>query len=139
MTLGLSAVPNLTGDASIPGGESALMNMQPAAEGSSSRPFDRNLGNITYGLYAGAILFPVLAVAAVIVNYVKREEVRGTLLEPHFEWQIRTFWFSLLWLVLGGALWLVFIGWLVLAAGSIWYLYRIIKGWLRLGEGKPPL
>ena len=114
------------------------MNMQPAGDG-SNRPFDRNLGNITYGLYAGAILFPVLAVAAVILNYVKREEVRGTLLERHFEWQIRTFWFSLLWLVLGGALWLVIIGWLVLAAGSIWYLYRIIKGWLRFSEGRSPL
>ena len=114
------------------------MNMQPAVDG-SNRSFERNLGNITYGLYAGAILFPVLAVAAIILNYVKREEVRGTLLERHFEWQIRTFWFSLLWLALGGALWLVIIGWLVLAAGSIWYLYRIIKGWLRFSEGKTPL
>ena len=115
------------------------MSMQPSWQNGSSRPLDRNLGNITYGLYAGALLFPVLAVAAVIVNYVKREEVRGSLLESHFEWQIRTFWFSLLWLVLGGALWLVFIGWLVLAAGSIWYLYRIIKGWLRFSEGRSPL
>jgi uncharacterized membrane protein len=115
------------------------MNMQPTSGEGPDRPLERNLGILTYGLYAGAVLFPVLAAAAVIVNYVKREEVRGTLLERHFEWQIRTFWFSLLWLVLGGALWLVMIGWLVLAAGSIWYLYRIIKGWLRFSEGKPPV
>lgn len=113
------------------------MNTQPPQGYNSPAPFDKNLGNITYGLYAGSFLFPVLAIAAVIVNYVKREDVRGTLLESHFTWQIRTFWFMLLWSVIGGALWIVFIGWLVIAAALIWYIYRIVKGWLRLSENKP--
>lgn len=112
------------------------MNTEPAPGGSAA-PFDKNLGNITYGLYAGAILFGVLAIAALVIDYVKRDEVRGTLLESHFNWQIRTFWFSLLWLAVGAVLWMVIIGWFVLAAGAIWYIYRIVKGWLRFSEGKP--
>ena len=113
------------------------MNTQPAQGESTPAPFDKNLGNITYGLYAGAVLFGVLAVAAVIVDYVKRDDIRGTILESHFSWQIRTFWFALLWAVIGGLLCVIVIGWFVLAAGAIWYIYRIIKGWLRLTEGKP--
>ncbi len=113
------------------------MNTEPAPGGGTTAPFDRNLGNITYGLYAAAVLFGVLAIAAVIIDYIKHDEVRGTLLASHFDWQIRTFWISLLWVVVGAVLCFVFIGWLVLAAGAIWYIYRIVKGWLRLSEGKP--
>jgi len=59
-----------------------------------------------------------------------------TWLESHFRWQIRTFWWGLLWGVLGGILLLVLIGWLVLAANAVWIIYRIVKGWLRLAEGR---
>ncbi len=113
------------------------MNIPSPPGAGASAPYDRNLGNITYGLYAGALLFGVLAIAAVIINYLKREEVRGTLLESHFNWQIRTFWYSLLWIVVGAALWLVLIGWAVLLAAAIWYVYRIASGWLRLRDGLP--
>ncbi len=112
------------------------MNSQPPQHDSLPAAFDRNLGNITYGLYCGAIVFPVLAVAALIIDYIKRPEVRGTLLDSHFNWQIRTFWFMLLWSVIGGVLCLVFIGWVVLAAAGVWYIYRVVKGWLRLSEGR---
>lgn len=111
------------------------MNTQPnSAAGASAS--DRSLGNIIYGLYAGAILFPILAIAAVIIDYLKREEVGGTLLESHFRWQIRTFWFTFLWLAVGGLLWIVVIGWFIVAAATIWYIYRIAKGWIRLSEGR---
>ncbi len=113
------------------------MNIPSLSGAGVPAPYDRNLGNITYGLYAGALLFGVLAVAAVIINYVKREEVRGTILESHFNWQIRTFWVSLLWIVVGAALWLVLVGWAVLLAVAIWYIYRIASGWLRLRDGLP--
>ena len=114
------------------------MNTQPTpGGGADATAADRRLGNITYGLYAGAVLFGVLAIAAVIIDYVKRDEVRGTLLESHFRWQIRTFWLSLAWAVIGGILCLVIIGWVIIAVGMIWYIYRIAKGWVRLSEGKP--
>jgi uncharacterized membrane protein len=112
------------------------MNSQPPQYENLSASFDRNLGNITYGLYAGAVVFPVLALAAVIIDYIKRSEVRATLLESHFNWQIRTFWFMLLWSVIGALLCLIVVGWAVLAAAGIWYIYRVIKGWLRLSEGR---
>ena len=67
---------------------------------------------------------------------VKRSDVRGTFLESHFSWQIRTFWFSLLWLLVSGLLFITLIGiplsWLLLVGVGIWVLYRIIRGWLAL-------
>jgi uncharacterized membrane protein len=68
----------------------------------------------------------------VIINYVKRDEVRGTFLDSHFSWQIRTFWWSLLWLAIGGVLILVLVGWAILGLTGLWILYRIIRGWLAL-------
>lgn len=67
----------------------------------------------------------------------KLADVRGTWLESHFRWQIRTFWWGLLWGIVGTVLLLVLVGWLVLLAAGIWVIYRIVKGWLALSEGKP--
>jgi uncharacterized membrane protein len=104
-----------------------------------------------YGLHALSLLIGILGAAtivgafltgwpsiiAVILNYVKRGDVRGTWLESHFRWQIRTFWFGLLWGVLGAILLLVLVGYFVLLADAIWIIYRIVKGWLNLSENKP--
>ena len=68
------------------------------------------------------------------LTYVRKEEVAGTWLESHFRWQIRTFWFGLLWAVLGAILFVLIVGWFILAADAIWIIYRIVKGWLRLAE-----
>ena len=78
-----------------------------------------------------------------ILNYVKRGDVAGTWLETHFRWQIRTFWFGLLWV----ALCLVFvvltlgigilIAWLPLAVVGLWFIYRIARGWLALTDRRP--
>lgn len=73
---------------------------------------------------------------ALIVGYLKRPDVRGTWLESHFTWQIRTFWASLLWLAVGTIAALILVGYLVLGLGFLWFLYRVIKGWLRLNDGK---
>lgn len=73
---------------------------------------------------------------ALIVGYLKRPDVRGTWLESHFTWQIRTFWASLLWLAVGMIAALILVGYLVLGLGFLWFLYRVIKGWLRLNDGK---
>ncbi len=101
---------------------------------------DRSLKQVTqavYALQAASFLVGFSFIAAIIVNYVKREDVAGTLYESHFTWQIRTFWWALLWGAIGGLLALVVVGFAILAADGIWVLYRIIKGWIRLSEGKP--
>lgn len=111
---------------------------------------------VIYGLHAFSLLTGILGAAtivgafltgwpsiiAVILNYVKRSDVRGTWLESHFRWQIRTFWFGLLWVGLCGAFIIgtlgigIIIAWLPLGAVSLWFVYRIVRGWLALGESR---
>ena len=57
--------------------------------------------------------------------------------ESHFRWQIRTFWFTLLWCVVGFCTFWFVVGFVVWGVSYIWMIYRIVKGWLRLSEGKP--
>ena len=90
----------------------------------------------------GAFLTGWPSIIAVVLNYVKRSEVRGTWLESHFRWQIRTFWFGLLWVSLCGLFVLmtfgigIVIAWLPLAVVSIWFVYRVVRGWLALRDGR---
>jgi uncharacterized membrane protein len=115
--------------------------------------------NVVYALHAvslvigafgaatiiGSFLFGWPSIIAVIINYVKRSEVRGTYLESHFRWQIRTFWYALLWALLAGAISLlltsVLIGFLtwpaLMFALGVWAIYRIARGWLALRDGRP--
>lgn len=97
----------------------------------------RTLTMVVYALQAAGFFVGLTWIVAIIMNYVKREEVGGTFLESHFTWQIRTFWFGLLWGVVGGLLMLVLVGWLVWLVAGIWIIYRIVKGWLNLNDGKP--
>ncbi len=89
-----------------------------------------------YALQAASFVFGVTLIAAVILNYIKKEDVQGTWLASHFRWQIRTFWFGLLWGVIGGVTILIGVGFFILGVTTIWFIYRIVKGWLRLSEGK---
>lgn len=88
----------------------------------------------------GAFLFGWPSIIAVILNYVKRGETRGTWLHSHFQWQIRTFWFGLLWVSLCLAFIVVTLGiglliaWLPLAGITVWFIYRIARGWMALNE-----
>ena len=113
------------------------------------------LTNVIYGLHAfsavtgligtativGAFLTGWPSIIAVILNYVKRADVEGTYLASHFSWQIRTFWFALLWVAIAFLLGVTIIGIpfaLLIAAGAgIWVLYRIIRGWLALQDRRP--
>jgi uncharacterized membrane protein len=113
------------------------------------------LTHLIYGLHAFSALMGILgsafivtafltgwpSIIAVIINYVKRSDTRGTYLDSHFGWQIRTFWYALLWVVLMLALILTFVGiplaWLLGVAVGIWVLYRIIRGWITLGNAQP--
>jgi uncharacterized membrane protein len=99
------------------------------------------IGLTTAATIVGAFVFGVPSIVAVVINYVKRGEARGTFLESHFRWQIRTFWFALLWCMVGGVLFLTFVG-IPLAVGvffvaGVWVIYRIARGWLALRDRRP--
>ena len=103
--------------------------------------FSAVTGLLTPALIVTAFLTGWPSIIAVIINYVKRSDVRGTWLDSHFIWQLRTFWFALLWLVLG---WLVFLTVLgipfavvIWLATGLWVLYRLIRGWLALMDRRP--
>jgi uncharacterized membrane protein len=97
----------------------------------------RDLTQIIYLLYAASIFAGITAVIAIIINYLKRDEVAGTWLESHFRWQIRTFWFSVLWLVIGSLTIIIFIGFIIWGIAGIWAIYRIVKGMLNFYDNKP--
>lgn len=95
--------------------------------------------HVLYGLHTLAWLSGgVFAVIAIIINYIKRDDLPDAFFRSHFRWQIRTFWFTLLWLVLTAPLWLLFImpGVIAYTVIGLWYLYRCIKGWWRFAEGR---
>jgi uncharacterized membrane protein len=92
---------------------------------------------VVYALQAAGFFVGITWIVAIVVDYVKRDDARGTWLESHFRWQIRTFWWGLLWAVIGAITFLVIVGWFILAADAIWIIYRIVKGWLNLAENKP--
>ncbi|MDG0864712.1 hypothetical protein EXJ73_19815 [Pelomonas aquatica] len=92
---------------------------------------------VTYILYALSTFTGFTGIVAIIINYIKREDTAGTIYASHFTWQIRTFWWSLVWAVLGFATMIVGVGFLILAIDGIWVLYRIVKGFLNWNDGKP--
>ena len=93
----------------------------------------------------GSFVFGLPSIIAVIMNYARQSDVRGTFLESHFRWQIRTFWFALLWvlviLALSLPLMLIVVGFFTLWIGyvllGIWVIYRIVRGWLALRDHRP--
>jgi uncharacterized membrane protein len=88
-----------------------------------------------------SFLFGIPSILAVIVNYVRRPEARGTFVESHFSWQIRTFWFALFWVCVCLLLAITIVGIPVALVGfgalTLWVIYRIARGWLRLRDGEP--
>lgn len=103
------------------------------------------IGLMTGATIISAFLFGWPSIAAVILNYIMAPDARGTFLQSHFSWQIRTFWYGMIWTVLVGIvgvlltpfvigpfIWLI--GFVVL---GIWVAYRIVVGWLRLRQYRP--
>jgi uncharacterized membrane protein len=109
---------------------------------SNNSPDLRTITHVAYGLYAlGFVTGGFLAIAtlaAVVLVYVKRADAAGTYYASHFDWLLRTFWWALLWLAISFIATMIFIGWIGVAATVIWVLYRLIKGWLALMEGRAP-
>jgi len=106
----------------------------------------KTITTVVYALQAASFFLVITFLIAIIINYVKQGDVKGTWLESHFRWQIRTFWFYCLWIVVAIAIivsafdhsttGIVFIGTLMIVANSIWVIYRIVKGWLYLMDNK---
>ena len=119
------------------------------------RPSLVQLTHIIYGLHAiavgvgitsaatvaGGFVFGLPSLIAVFINYMKRGDVKCTWLESHFRWQIRTFWFTALWLVVYGLLIITLIGipiaWILIALLGLWVAYRVIRGWVALADARP--
>ena len=113
------------------------------------------LTHVMYGLHAFSAITGLMSAAlvvtafltgwpsiiAVIMNYVKRSEAAGTFLDSHFSWQLRTFWFALLLVVIGWLLIVTIIGAVIgvplLLGVGVWVLYRIARGWINLANRKP--
>ena len=98
---------------------------------------NRTITLVVYILQTTSFLFGITFLVALIINYIKLDDVRGSWLESHFRWQIRTFWYSVLWTVLGLATLALGIGYLILFMAMLWLIYRIAKGWIYLLDGKP--
>jgi len=97
----------------------------------------KNIAQVVYFCQALSFFFGITAIAGVILNYLKRDEVKGTWLESHFTWQTQTFWIGLIASSMGFVLIFVLIGFLILAVTLVWTIYRVIKGYLLLDSNKP--
>ena len=99
------------------------------------------IGITTFHTIVGSFVGGLPSIVAVIMNYARRSATRGTYLESHFRWQIRTFWYALLWAVVCGMVMLTIIGIplaiIGLAALGVWIAYRVIRGWLSLRDHRP--
>jgi uncharacterized membrane protein len=128
----------------------------------ATRPVDPSLVSYTHWMYAlhalaaligistaafiaTAFVFSIPSIIAVIMNYVRRDEVRGTWLDGHFSWQLRTFWWAALWIVVIVAVstplvLLLGLGlvtmWVGISLVGLWILYRVVRGWLALKDGR---
>ena len=114
-----------------PSGEATVGGPPPSAV---------TIGHIVYACYAVSLFTVFPMIIGVVLAYVKRDDAQGTWLRSHFSWQIRTFWWGLLWTVLGWILFVTLIGiplaYALWALVWLWGLYRTAKGWLRLSDAK---
>ena len=103
------------------------------------------IGIVGSSTIVGSFIFGIPSIIAVVMNYVKRSEARGTYLESHFSWQLRTFWWAALWIVVVVVLsaplvLLLGLGlitmWIGISFVGLWILYRVVRGWLALKDGR---
>ena len=132
-----------------------MTDIDAVVEAAAPRQGLVTLTHVMYGLHAFSAITGLMSAAlvvtafltgwpsiiAVIMNYVKRSEAAGTFLDSHFNWQLRTFWFALLWVVIGWLMIVTIIGAVIgvpiLLGVGVWVLYRIARGWINLADRKP--
>jgi uncharacterized membrane protein len=107
------------------------MNVEPAGTES-----ERTLALVAYILHLVGAIAGVTSIIGLILNYVRRERYGG-LLDSHHRWMIRSFWWALLWIVLGLGTMFILIGWLILGLVWLWYVYRHVRGLIALANGEP--
>jgi uncharacterized membrane protein len=95
------------------------------------------MAHVVYLLQILIFIAILPAIIGVVVAYIKVDSVRGTWLESHYEWQIRTFWRFCLYMLIGVIGCLILIGVVIIALAIIWYVYRVAKGWTYLADGLP--
>jgi uncharacterized membrane protein len=99
------------------------------------------IGASSIATIVGAFVFGIPSIIAVIINYAMQSEARGTFLESHFRWQIRTFWFAALWSLVSILLFISIVGipfsWLLIVGVGLWVVYRIARGWVALASREP--
>jgi uncharacterized membrane protein len=103
------------------------------------------IGMLSPAFVATAFVFGVPSIVAVVMNYIRRDDARGTHLASHFSWQLRTFWFAALWVtvvfLLSLPLFFVLVGFVTFPIGifiiGVWVIYRVARGWLKLKDGQP--
>lgn len=121
-----------------------------------------NINHLTYFLYiCSYFTVGLLLIVPIVINYQKRHHATGTWLATHFDWQIKTFWYGLIYGMVGSGLillsfvtgfisllsqsfgggitagFLFIVGLLLLGFTILWHLYRIVKGWIALSNHKP--
>ena len=102
---------------------------------------DRTVMQVLYGLHTVAwASMGSLALIALVINYVKRADELDAVYASHHSYMIATFWWTVLWLVVTGPLWLLLFlpGAIAYTIIGLWYLYRCLRGWLRFNDGRPP-
>jgi uncharacterized membrane protein len=99
------------------------------------------IGVTTFHTIVGSFIGGIPSIVAVVMNYARRSATRGTYLESHFRWQLRTFWFAVLWACVSVLVMLTIIGIFAGLAGlgalTIWIIYRLVRGWLALRDKRP--
>jgi len=97
----------------------------------------RSLTLIVYVLQGLGFFNGLTFIAGAILNYIKKEDAQGTIYQSHFTWQLRTFWWGVLWTMLGAVTSIIFIGYFILTLNAIWVIYRIAKGFIYWNEQRP--
>ncbi len=97
---------------------------------------ERLLVVVTYVLHLVGAVAGVTSIIGVIINHLKRHQC-GPLLDSHHRWMIRSFWWALFWMVIGFITMIILIGWVITAVAWLWFIYRQVRGLLRLANGLP--
>jgi uncharacterized membrane protein len=145
---------NEHGDAITPATPTAHSTSPNAAPSDTNLNGPRMWAHVMYGLHAisaisgiltsativGSFIFGWPSIIALIINYITRDQVRNTWMDSHWRWQQRTFWFAFLWGVFAALLAVTIIGLVIaipaIVATGVWVLYRVVRGWLNLLEGR---
>lgn len=106
----------------------------PATTGDIAGSSARSVTMITYVLFGLGYVVPLTTIVGVILAHIKRKDAVGTIYESHLTWLIRTFWFSMLGMIVGVLTMIILIGWIVILATAIWGIYRLVIGFIRFND-----